>query len=451
MIKLVKFLFRPGDQRSKNIKIHTFLNFLFRGLGMICGFLTVSTSLAYIDKSEYGVWLTLTSITVWLAYIDVGLGNGMRNKVAEAIGKGDEMLAKEYVSTTYLFFSMLLFFIFILFAIGNYFLNWNVILRTTIPASQLLVITFVVVLSFCLRLILSLVTTVAIALQKVYFDSLINFLISFITLVGIYALTKINNHSFQLFCITLAVIPVVILLVFNYILFKYSSFAFLRPQFKSFNKQHVKGLLNVGIQFFFIQLVGIIIFSTDNILITQLFSAAAVTTFNVAYKYFSITTMVFSIVLLPYWSAFTNTYIQNDIAWIRNAFKKLLLFWVLQVLATIILIMASSFVFHLWVGDKVIVPFSLSVSLALYCIIFNWNNIFAYFINGISKIRLQLYSSVFVGVANIPLSYLLAKHTDLGVSAIVIANAICLLVGSVWAPIQCYKIIHNKASGIWNK
>jgi O-antigen/teichoic acid export membrane protein len=383
--------------------------------------------------------------------MDIGLGNGMRNKLAEATAKGDHSLANEYVSTTYVMFSVVMFVIFLIFAVLNVFLNWNHILKSNIGSNQLLFITYIIVLSFCLRLVLSLATTVVVALQKVYVDSLINFLINFFTVVGVYLLPKFYSPSFTIFSITLAIIPVMVLFLFNIILFKATSFKYIRPRLKFFNMQHVKGLLNVGVQFFFIQFIGIIIFSTDNILITQFFSSADVTAFNVAYKYYYITVIVFSIILLPYWSAFTASYAKGEFEWIKKAFKKLLSFWVIQVLIIIFLIAVSKPAFHLWVGNKLSIPLSLSLSLGLYTMIVNWNNIFAYFINGVSKIRLQLFSSFFAGILNIPLSFVLAKYTNLGVSAIVIANAFCLFISSVWSPIQCYKLIYNKASGIWNK
>lgn len=451
MINKIRLLFFSEDKRFKEIKIYTLLNIGFRSLGIACSFLIVPLTLSYINKSEYGVWLTLTSITTWLSSMDIGLGNGMRNKLAEAVAKGDKILAKEYVSTTYFLFSVLLFILFVLFLMFNIFLNWNNILKTNIPNKELLLIIYITVISFFLRLIFNLAITVVVALQKVYVDSLINFLISFLTVISIYLLPKFYSPSFTIFSITLAIIPIIVLILFNLFLFKISTFSYLMPHFKKFKKKHIKSLLNVGIQFFLIQFVGIIIFSTDNILITQFFSPAEVTAFNIAYKYFSISTLVFSIILLPYWSAFTASYVKKDFAWIKSAFKKLLSFWVIQVLAVIILIIVSSIAFRVWIGNKVSIPFSLSLSLGIYSVIYNWNNIFAYFINGVSKIRLQLYNSFFVGILNIPLSYILAKYTNLGVSSIVIANALCLFVSSVWSPIQCYKLIHNRASGIWNK
>jgi O-antigen/teichoic acid export membrane protein len=383
--------------------------------------------------------------------MDIGLGNGMRNKLAESIALDNRQLAKEYVSTTYIIFSFILALIIIIFSIINCFLNWNSILNTNLAHNQLLLVSFVIVFSFCLRLLLSLALSVAMAAQKVYLDSLLGFIINFTTLVVVYFLPYLNKPSFLIFSCTLTVIPIFILIIFNFIFFKFSSLRFLSPSVKYYNKFHFENLFNIGIQFFIIQIVVIVIFSTDNILISHFFSSSDVTAFNIAYKYFSISTIGFSIILLPYWNAFTSAYVKNDLLWIKHAFKKLLLIWLLQAFGVIILLMLANLIFKIWVGDKVHIPISISITLAIYSILYNWNNIFAYFLNGVSKIRLQLFSAIFIGIINIPLTYALVKFTKLGLSSIVISNIICILIGSIWSPIQCFKIINNKANGIWNK
>ena len=51
-----------------------------------------------------------------------------------------------------------------------------------------------------------------------------------------------------------------------------------------------------------------------------------VTVYNIAYKYMNILTMVFMIVIAPFWSAFAEADVSGDTAWMRNARNKLLRF-----------------------------------------------------------------------------------------------------------------------------
>jgi hypothetical protein len=55
--------------------------------------------LAYPERN--GLWLTLYSMVVWLGLFDIGFGNGMRNRLAEAKAAGDNELCRKYISSTY--------------------------------------------------------------------------------------------------------------------------------------------------------------------------------------------------------------------------------------------------------------------------------------------------------------------------------------------------------------
>jgi Na+-driven multidrug efflux pump len=111
----------------------------------------------------------------------------------------------------------------------------------------------------------------------------------------------------------------------------------------------------------------------------------------------------------------------------------------------------SGHFYELWIGEKLQIPFTLSVFMSLFAIMSTWNNIFVFFLNGTGKIKLQIYYSLMGMIINIPISVFLAKNMGLGSSGVILGTCISLLFGAVLAPIQYYKIINKKAFGIWNK
>ena len=193
------------------------------------------------------------------------------------------------------------------------------------------------------------------------------------------------------------------------------------------------------------------IFATDNLIITQLFGPADVTVYNIAYKYFNYIPIVFFVILTPMWSAYTEAYIKDDIDWIRNAVNKILKVWILLSILIIVMIAAANWVYDIWLNSKIEVPLLLTILMGLFAIVSNWNNIFAYFINGVGKIRLQLYNSIFVAIINIPLSIYFAKNLGMGISGVIAATCVCVGIGAIWSPIQYTKIVNKKATGIWEK
>jgi O-antigen/teichoic acid export membrane protein len=244
--------------------------------------------------------------------------------------------------------------------------------------------------------------------------------------------------------------PVFVLLVASVYFFSrdYKNY---RPSIRYFRASQFRDLTGLGFQFFIIQIAVLVIFSTDNMIIAQVLGPEAVTPYNIAFKYFHSVSMAFAILMNPLWSAYTQAYTLNDISWIRNITRKLVKIWLLVLLLVVIMVMISGPFYKLWVGDKVEIPLVLTVFMGLYILISTWNNIFVYFINGTGKVRFQLYSSVIAAAANIPLSIFLARDLNMGVTGVIMATCICLLPGTVLAPVQYKMILNSNARGIWNK
>ena len=74
-------------------------------------------ALNYLNPVKYGIWLTLTSVIGWFAFFDLGLGNGLRNKLAEALAKNDNELARTYISTSYAIMTITIGIVYFLFVL----------------------------------------------------------------------------------------------------------------------------------------------------------------------------------------------------------------------------------------------------------------------------------------------------------------------------------------------
>lgn len=75
--------------------------------------------------------------------------------------------------------------------------------------------------------------------------------------------------------------------------------------------------MKLGIQFFIIQAAGIIQYQLINFLIIRYYGASEVTCYNISYKYFSVLTMVWTIIITPFWAAVSDAMVKNDYTWIK--------------------------------------------------------------------------------------------------------------------------------------
>jgi O-antigen/teichoic acid export membrane protein len=449
---ILKNLFNFKEaSRSGKAKKNVIILFFLNGFNFLFTILIVPLTLKYLGALEYGIWLTLSSLLVWLSYLDFGIGNGLRNKLSEALANGKNETGKTFVSTAYAVFSLSLLILWIIFFVIYGFINWSKVLNSpgymNNEINKLVLVVFVLVsLQFLLKLIYSITS----AYQKPAINGFISVTINFSSVVFVYFLLNTPGKSIFALGIGTSALPVIILIAASFFLYiKY--FREIAPSLKSIKMYYAKGLVSLGLQFFVIQFAGLILFATDNMIIVQIMGPKEVTTYNIAYKYFFYISIIFQMILTPFWSAYTEAYVKGEFEWIKNSIKKIFRIWIILSIITVLMFGFSNIVYRLWVGSEIHVPITLSLVMCIFIIISNWNNIFVYFINGTGKIRIQFYSSIFVALINIPLSIYFAKYLKFGSPGIMLATCICVAVGSILAPIQYKKLINVKATGIWDK
>lgn len=438
-----------GHHRSVKAKKNILASFAIKGCNIAISLVLVPLTIHYVNPTQYGIWLTLSSIIGWFTFFDIGFGNGLRNKFAEAIAKGEHDQARIYLSTTYAILSMVIGAVLLLFVCINPFLNWSTILNSPKSmAGELSTLALLVFVFFCLQFVLQLITTILTANQQPAKASFFNLLGSFISLAVIFILTKTTSGNLIYLGLCLGAIPVLVLIASS-LWFYTHSYKIYAPSARFVRFSYAKDLMSLGVKFFIIQIASIIFYETSNLIIAQLFGPEQVTSYNIAYKYFSIIPMVMSIIMTPFWSAFTEAWVKGDIDWIKKTVSKLRSLWLLLSIVTLIMLAGAGFIYKLWVGSSIIVPLSLSVSIASYVIINAWNVIYSQFINGVGKIKLQLYLAFGGSMINIPLAIFLAK--SFGMYGVVLSTTIISIVMAVVSPIQYSKIVNNKAHGIWAK
>jgi len=439
-----------GHERSVKAKKNILGSFALKGVSILISLILVPLTIDYLNPTKYGIWITLMSVIAWFNFFDIGLGNGLRNKFATAKAEGKDDLARTFISTTYAIISIISVALFIIFYIVNQFLDWGKILNTTVDILELEKLVFIVFSVFCMQFIVKLINVLFIADQKPAMSNLINTTASLISLITVIILIKTTNGSLLYLGASFSLINLIVPLIAGVWFFN-TSYKKYKPSLKFVDFSYLKELVSLGMRFFIMQGAALVVFMTDNIIITQTSGPQDVTPYNVAYKYFGIVTMVFTIITTPLWSAYTEAYVKKDFDWIKRTTKKTYQLWGLAVIGLIIMLLVSNYAYSLWVGDKVIVPFLLSSIMALWVLISTSTMVYSNFLSGISKIKLSLWHSVFVSIINIPLSILFAKNLEMGSAGVILASVMCVLPRAIFQPIQYRKIISGKAKGVWNQ
>lgn len=449
-IKNIGGFVTKGHQRSVKAKKNIFASFIIKGTSILIGFYMVPLTIGYVDKEQYGVWLTLSSVVGWFSFFDIGLGNGLRNKLAVALTENDMVRAKTYVSSTYAILSLIISAILLVFFVLQPILNWQEILNTKeVSAEELRLVAIATFSFFCINFLLKLIHSIFFAYQKPALQGLFNLISNILALLTVFVLTQTTQGSLLYLSLALGFAPMLVLIVISAILFN-GRFRSIAPSIGYVKKNYFSELWGLGGRFFIVQISFIIIYSTDNLIITQLLGPQEVPAYSVAHKYFGLITAVFAIISAPFWSAYTEAYTKRDVDWILSTNRKLIKAWAGLAIFSLIMLAGSSYFYKFWVPE-IEVPLLLSIIMCVYVNVLTWGNIFVVFINGVGKIQLQLIIGIVSMIINIPLSYFFASTLGLESAGVILASIISVAYGPVLAPIQFKKIINGTATGLWNK
>lgn len=446
----IKSYFTQGNSRSLAIKKNILGSFALKCISIIVSLQVVPLTINYINPSQYGIWLALSSIIAWLGYFDLGFAHGFRNRFAEARAKNDLQSAKDYVSTTYAVLTLLFTIVLFIALIINRFLNWCSILNITDCSNDELQVVFgLLACFFCINIVGSVFTTMLTADQKPALASLIQTSGQVLAFICIYVLTKTVPGNLTVLAFAFSGLPCIFLIIVSVIVFRFKKYKTVAPSIKCIHLNLTKNILGLGGQFFVIMISTLVIFQFLNIIISRIEGPIAVTQYNVTFKYYNVLHMLSIIILTPFWSAFTDAYIKNDYNWMKRMVGKLERLWLLSVPLLIIMILLSNVFFDFWLKKAVCIPFSLSLSVSLYVLFQTGGAVYMYLINGTSKVRLQMVVYVIFAFISIPLIYYFTERY--GTEGALIVPTFIYLIQMIIGRVQIYKLINGSANGIFNK
>jgi O-antigen/teichoic acid export membrane protein len=433
--------------RTRNYLFQIKSSVIYKALAMVASFLTVPPMLHHLGAEVFGVWSTLLAVLSWVVFFDFGIGNGLKNKVAEALATGERREAAAYIASGYGLIGLIALGLWGCAMAASFLLPWQWVFNSTASNEETLrlmaqtSVTFLL-LNFWLGMVGSLLG----AVQRTDIIALGQMLSSCLTLFAVFVISRYAKattvHFALAFGLSLALSNAALIVWF------YRHFGDLcwKPAIETL---HIRPLLSFGAQFFVIQIAVLVIFTTDKILIAQWVGPQFVTQYDLVFKIFNVVIFAHGVVSNPLWSAYTDAYKRQDFLWIRRMIRAQHRVFMATALVLVVLAFMVPWIIRIWVGDGVQIVGALIATLCLYSIVSVWNGMYAMITNGIGEIRVQMYTSVIAMLINVPLAYVLLKVFGLGVSAIVLSNVLSLLFGAVALPLQLARNKKLTGSRVW--
>lgn len=438
MIKNVVF-----KDRKESLKINISAGILITIIGLCISFISVPITLNYLGNESYGLWVTIFSVINWINYFDIGIGNGLRNRISESLAENNKKDVKQLISTAYGMLAIISIVTIIIILIVVPFINLQSIFNTkTFSSGFLYEFLLINIIFVSVNFILRIINQIFNAFQRNIYSNINQLVNQIFAVLGIMFAAMFTKGNLIILSLITGGAAIFSSIIFSSIFFiKNKEYT---PNIKYFQKSKVGTITNIGMRFFIIQITVLIITTTDNLVITKLFGPSEVTQYSLVQKVFNCFVMFHGIIMTPIVPTITEAYIKKDIIWIKNVINKLFKLYAIIIFGIICCVIGFKWFASIWLGNSIDFKMTLIVQMGIYAIISIWCSSVAYIINGTGKINIQLYMAIIQALINIPLSIYLAKNIGLGNVGVIMATNITLAIGVIILPINLYCILKNE-------
>ena len=436
--------------RSSKLKKNVIGSLALKCSMLVIEVLKVPILLSYLSNEKYGIWLTIVSIVLWTQHFDLGLGNGLKFRITESLAKQEHYKIKQLISTAYFSLMLIMFVVLLPIVVVVHFCDWQTILNTTCVTNNELIITIsILFVVFVFQFVLELISSVLKAEQRAAISDIFKPISSVISLIVISIIGLFSKDS--LLCASLVMsLPYVITLFVANIYFFTGQYRQYAPSLKFYNKSLLKQVYSLGVKFFVNQLSALIVFTTANILLSNIINPSEVTVYNTARTYYGLILVFYTVIVTTSSAPITDAFVRGDMSWVKHCTNKLMVIGSVGVIAELLMLAVSSIAFSIWVGNRVIVSWELSLYFVVYNVIALFGSQYTYFLGAVGKLQLNMIISLIKIVVFIPASIFLIRL--LGAKGLVLATIVInTLPNLIFGRIQYDKLISGRTAGIWNK
>lgn len=388
-----------------------------RGVALLVNAVTLPLTIRYLGPLEYGIWVTISTTVVMLAVMDLGVANTLTNMISRAYAMDDREAAQRYYATAFWTSSSISAVLSLVGLLLWPHINWGSLFHLQDPVliHKVSLCVAIALGFFLLSLPLNLVHRILSGYQQTQITNYFNLLNNVLSLTAILVVIKLHGSL-----VTLMLMYSGSLLLGSVALNIWVNLwdrRWLMPAPRFIRRAVIGDLMSSGMGFFILQLAGIVVYNSDNLIITHYLGAADVTPYSVTWRLAGYAAVLQTAVLPSLWPAYSEAYARGDYDWVRRMFWNTVRIAMGAVtVAVLVLVFCGRWLIR-WYAGPAGVPDQL-----LLCAICAWTlmcagmELEACLLAAINRVRAQGILSAVAAALNIVLSiYLVKRMGSLGV------------------------------------
>lgn len=407
-----------------------------KGLAGVVNLISIPLTLNYLGRDRFGLWMTIASLQAILAFADFGLGNGLLNTVADALGRGDRTLIARAVRAALALQCIVAGALVAIFCLVYPYVDWPSLLHVSdaIAAREAGPAILIFVIVYCVRSITVVVQQAQLGLQQGYIANFWTAVGNLSALAGVFAAAA-GRASVPMLCLTVAGLPVAAGLI-NVLWWLATRLPRPEPGGAPSDHAHViRPMMRVGMLFFLLQVAAALNVGIDPLIVNGVLGPAAVTDLAVVQKPFELLGVFLLLLLQPLWPAYREALSSGDIGWIRNTFRRVLAITLaISLCIAIFMGLAGQWLLTAWSRAAVHPSEALILAYCAVHLFTAFQTPLAFLFNGLGRIRFQLVLGLPAIAASVALKIILLPR--IGLTAVpwttVAVGVIFLVPAQLW-------------------
>lgn len=375
--------------------------------------ISVPLTYRYLGDERYGLWMTITSVVIFLGFADFGIGNGLTASIAAAHGRDSKDVARREVSCGFYLLLLIGTALAAVFLVLYRSIPWALLYgtKTTLAGAEAGPATAVLIICTALSMPLGTVLRIQLGYQEGFVGDLWNAGGNVLALAGIMLSTRLHGGLPLLVC-AVAGAPVLATTA-NCLVQFFVVRPWLLPKLEFFEAKTALRLAATGSLFFLQQCFGLIYYVSDNIVISRMMGAQHVARYAVLQRIFSIG-LVAQYFMVPLWPAIGEAVVRGDFAWARRTARRAVIFsLVIGLFCGTVLLLLSRTLMKRWSGVDVGPIDGLRVGFALWVVLVGFIAAMNAILNQPATMRLHLLFFGSASIASLVLKVIAAHYGSL--------------------------------------
>ena len=392
--------------------------------------LSLPLAVRYLGAERYGIWATVTTTAVWINLLDIGIANTLTNQISRAYALGDKDHAARYLTSALALSSGMA-------ALGGFAAAWLIprvdwarLLNASakVGAAEVTHTVAVAVALMLLALPCNLSSKVLAGYQELHLSNYAAGAGAVASWCGLALGVVLHVSMPVLFVMSAGCLPLANLVTLLAVVAFQKPW--LLPHPSLVERGALQELLSSGSSFFLIQVAAVVVFSSDNLIVSHYLGAFEVTPYSVTWRVVGFVALVPSLVFPALWPAYAEAYAKHDYAWIRRTFAMTMTGTVaLNALCVSGLLLFGRGLIRLWAGAAAVPNWPLLLTMCLWALISGFMTVESCLLAALNRTRAQALLSIVAAGLNVALSVIWVHRIgSLGVIAGTIVSYLVVLV-----------------------